>query len=108
MGNLGRHLDGRTILIDWAYLGAGPATWELAWYLALNRARLPETKEQTIERYREALDAAGIDTDGWFDRQLALSMLGMMCLIGWEKALGDADEIEWWQERAVPATQLLG
>ena len=44
MGNLGTHPDGRTILLDWAYPGSGPACWDLCWYLALNRARLPETK----------------------------------------------------------------
>ena len=29
MGNLGSHPDGRTILLDWAYPGAGPACWDL-------------------------------------------------------------------------------
>src|ERR1019366_7788641 len=36
MGNLGTHPDGRTILLDWAYPGSGPACWDLCWYLALN------------------------------------------------------------------------
>ena len=45
MGNLGSHPDGRTILIDCAYPGEGPACHELGWYLAINRARLPESKE---------------------------------------------------------------
>ena len=43
LGNLGSAADGRTILLDWAYPGEGPACHELAWYLALNRARLPGT-----------------------------------------------------------------
>ena len=30
MGNLGSHPDGRTILLDWAYPGSGPACWDLA------------------------------------------------------------------------------
>jgi hypothetical protein len=38
LGNLGSHPDGRTILLDWTLPGAGPACWELCWYLALNRA----------------------------------------------------------------------
>ena len=29
MGNLGSHPDGRTILLDWAYPGSGPACWDL-------------------------------------------------------------------------------
>jgi hypothetical protein len=41
LGNLGAAADGRTVLLDWAYPGEGPAAHEPAWYLALNRARLP-------------------------------------------------------------------
>jgi hypothetical protein len=48
MGNLGSHPDGRTILLDWAYPGSGAACWDLWWYLALNRARLPEPKEVSV------------------------------------------------------------
>ena len=58
LGNLGSRADGRTIVLDWAYPGEAPPCWELAWYLALNRSRLPETKEATIERYRQALSRA--------------------------------------------------
>ncbi len=100
MGNLGSHPDGRTILIDWAYPGEGPAGWDLAWYLALNRARLPESKEATIEAFRTALDRYGIDTSGWFDRQLDLCLLGMMATFGWEKALGEDAELRWWEAAA--------
>ena len=41
LGNLGRHPDGRTILIDWALPGRSVGCLELAHYLALNRARIP-------------------------------------------------------------------
>jgi len=107
MGNLGWHPEGRTILLDWAYLGAGPATWDLMWYLALNRARLPESKESSIETYRAALDAAGIDTDPWWDRQLGLATIGMMVCFAWEKAVGDDDELAWWVERVDDALRWL-
>jgi hypothetical protein len=107
MGNLGHHPDGRTILLDWAYPGAAPGTWDLAWYLALNRARLPQSKEATIASYRAALEARGIETATWFDRQLALSLLGMSVCFGWEKALGDDDELQWWHERADHGMTLL-
>ena len=100
MGNLGSHPDGRTILIDWAYPGEGPACWDLAWYLALNRARLPESKEATIEAFRGALGRYGIDTSGWFDVQLDLCLLGMAATFGWEKALGDDAELRWWEAAA--------
>lgn len=101
MGNLGRHPDGRTILLDWAYPGAGPVLWDLAWYLALNRARLPISKEDTIESLRGALERHGVETAGWFDLQLDLCLLGMAACIGWEKAIGPEDELRWWERRAL-------
>jgi len=107
MGNLGHHRDGRTILLDWAYPGEAPGTWDLAWYLALNRARLPQSKEASIDAYRDALETRGIDTAPWFDRQIALSLLGMAVCFGWEKAHGDDDELQWWQDRAEFGMQLL-
>jgi Phosphotransferase enzyme family len=100
MGNLGRHQDGRTILLDWAYPGSGPVLWDLAWYLALNSARLPIDKESTIEALRGALEARGVRTTDWFDLQLDLCLLGMAACFGWEKAMGDDDELRWWEERA--------
>ncbi len=103
MGNLGRHADGRTILLDWAYLGAGPPLWDLMWYLALNRARLPESKDRSIECYRAALEATGIATDPWWDRQLALATVAIMVCFAWEKAVGDADELAWWADRVAAA-----
>jgi hypothetical protein len=100
MGNLGWHSDGRTILLDWALPGRAPPTVDLAWYLALNVERLPRTKEDTIAAYRTALERQGIDTAGWWDRQLDLALLGQVVILGWEKALGDAAELEWWLDRA--------
>jgi hypothetical protein len=100
MGNLGSHPDGRTILIDCAYPGEGPACHELGWYLAINRARLPESKEAAIERFRSSLERHGVATAAWWERQLDLCLLGTLVQFGWEKALGDADELAWWSERA--------
>lgn len=102
LGNLGTAADGRTVLIDWAYPGEGPAAHELAWYLALNRSRLPagHTKESTIDAFRDALGRHGVATDGWWERQVGLCLLGGLVQFGWEKALGDEDELRWWCERA--------
>jgi len=73
MGNLGSWPDGRTILLDWTLPGSGPACWDLCWYLALNRARLPESKEATIDRFRSALERRGLYVSSWFGTQLDLS-----------------------------------
>ena len=107
MGNLGSHPGGRTILLDWAYPGVGPACWELCWYLALNRARLPESKEATIARFRAALETHEIDTASWFDRQLDLCLIAIMVTFGWEKALGDDAELSWWSERVKDGMRYL-
>jgi thiamine kinase-like enzyme len=107
LGNLGTAADGRTVLIDWTYPGEGPCAYELAWYLAINRARMPTSKEDTITRFRDSLRRNGIDTDGWWDRQLALSMLAGLVVFGWEKALGGGDELGWWCDRALEGAALL-
>ncbi|MGH9149571.1 MAG: phosphotransferase family protein, partial [Acidimicrobiales bacterium] len=86
--NMGRAADGRTVLIDWAYVGEGPAGHELGWYLALNRDKLPVTKEATIEAFRAGLEGHGVTTTGWWERQLNLALLGTVVQFGWEKALG--------------------
>jgi len=103
MGNLGTHPDGRTILLDWALPGAGPACWDLCWYLALNQARLPEPKEAAISRFRAALERHGIGTGSWWQQQLDLCLIGIMAAFGWEKALGDAGELSWWEARIAGA-----
>ena len=106
--NTGLAADGRLVLIDWAYVGEGPACHELAWHLALDRSRLPVSKEATIHAFREALDRHGVATAGWWDRQLALCLLGAVLQFGWEKALGDDDELAWWCDAARPGAALLG
>jgi len=108
MGNLGSHPGGRTILLDWAYPGAGPACWDLCWYLALNRARLPESKDAAIAWFRSRLEAHGVETAEWFDTQLDLCTIGIMATFGWEKALGDDDELRWWADRVAGAVARQG
>ena len=100
LGNLGVHADGRVALIDWTYCGEGPICFELGWYLAINAARLPHTKEDAISALRSALEAQGITTSEWWERQLSLCLLGTLVMFGWEKALGSDDELGWWCDRA--------
>lgn len=51
---------------------------------------------------------AGVRTEPWWDRQLALCLLGALVQFGWEKALGGYDEeLAWWEDRAVAAAALL-
>jgi Phosphotransferase enzyme family len=108
LDNLGTDPAGRTVLIDWEQPGRGAALSDLAWYLAINCRRLPQAKEDSIEAYRFALEDCGVDTGPWWDRQLALSLLGALVLFGWEKALGGYDEeLAWWEAKAIKAQPLL-
>jgi hypothetical protein len=109
LDNLGTDDQGRTVLLDWEQPGRGAAASDLAWYLAINCRRLPQAKEAAIEAYRNALERCGVDTELWWDRQLALCLLGALVQFGWEKALGGYDEeLAWWESKAVAAARLLG
>lgn len=108
LGNLGRHPDGEVILLDWTFPGAGPPIWDLCWYLALNRARMPESKEAAMARYRRALEQHGLNASAWWDEQLDLCLIGVMATFGWEKALGDDAELAWWDAVVGEAASRVG
>jgi hypothetical protein len=108
LDNLGTDDDGRTILLDWESTGRGAALSDLAWYLAINCRRLPQSKEAGIDAYRAALERHGVDTTTWWDTQLGLCLLGALVQFGWEKALGGYDdELAWWETKAVEGARLL-
>jgi hypothetical protein len=108
LGNLGSLPGRQTVLLDWAVPGQGCPTAELAWYLAINAARLPQTKEAAIAAYRASLERHGVATAEWWDRALALSLLGGVVLFGWEKALGGPGaELAWWLDRGAEGLDCL-
>jgi hypothetical protein len=108
LDNLGTDDKGRTVVLDWEQPGRGAPLSDLAWYLAINCRRLPQPKEAAIAAYRDALEGHGISTAPWWDRQLALCLLGALVQFGWEKALGGYDEeLAWWESKAVAAARLL-
>jgi hypothetical protein len=105
-GNLGAKPDGRTILLDWAWPGAGGPGVDLAWYLAVNCDRLPESKEDTIAAYRMELERRAIATGAWWDRQLELALVGAFLQLGWSKP-GNPHELAWWTDRVGPTMRSL-
>jgi hypothetical protein len=105
-GNLGAHPDGRTILLDWGWPGRAAPLADLAWYVAVNCDRLPESKQDTIAAYRTALEAQSIDTSDWWQRQFDLALVGGFLQLGWSKA-GDPNELAWWVDRIVPTARDL-
>ena len=59
-----------------------------------------------IARYRRRARAPRRSTPSrGGTRQLALCLLGAVLQMGWEKALGDDDELAWWDERAADAIE---
>ena len=109
LDNLGTDDRGRTVLLDWELPGFGAPLSDLAWYLAINCRRLPESKEAAIEAYRQSLTGHGVDTHGWWDTQLELALLGALVQFGWEKALsGYDDELVWWERHALAGAARLG
>jgi Phosphotransferase enzyme family len=97
MGNLGQQTNGRVVLLDWDRPSAGPAAADLAWYLAVNSDRLPESKEDACERYRVALADTGVETARWWPRQISLALLGSFLQLGWSKT-SQPDELAWWRQ----------
>jgi hypothetical protein len=79
---------GRVAAFDWAWMGAGPPTLDLGWYLAVNSARLARPKEAVITRYREYLEAdlgTSLSGDVW----TRLVHVGVLCgasMMLWDKA----------------------
>ncbi len=104
MGNLGRHRDGRVVLLDWDRPTVGPGLVDLAWYLAVNADRLPETKDDAVSRYRSVLESLGVPTGEWWDRHLPLALLGAFLTLGWSKG-GQPAELAWWGAAVMRARQ---
>jgi hypothetical protein len=105
-GNLGSHPDGRTVLVDWGWPGAAGPAVDLAWYLAVNCDRLPESKEASTEHLRARLEHHGIESAGWWERQVELALVGAFLQLGWSKT-GDPVELAWWVDRIVPVARAL-
>jgi hypothetical protein len=97
--NLGSHADGRTVLLDFGEApGEASPLADLSWYLALNSALLPESKEAVLKTYRAFLERHAVATSDWWDQAVALELLGCMLQFGWEKALGGpGPELSWWE-----------
>jgi hypothetical protein len=124
-GNLGLVDDAsggrRTALLDWAVVGMAPPAIDLAWYLAVNSARLPIGKEATIEAYRDQLAGyLGSRFDlAWWQPQLDLALLGGFLQLGWPKAYGavhgdaatqerEQAELAWWSRAVLAGAARLG
>jgi hypothetical protein len=107
--NLGTHADGRTVLLDFGEApGEASPLADVSWYLALNAALLPESKDATLASYRRSLERHGVGTTDWWNDAVALELLGCMLQFGWEKALGGpGPELSWWEAWTARGAQQL-
>jgi hypothetical protein len=124
LGNLGLTNGGparQTVLLDWAIVGVAPPAVDLGWYLAVNSARLPVTREATIDTFMRCLrDALGDRfAQSWWEPQFDLALLGAFVQLGWSKILGalhggsgvrerEQAEVLWWSERVLRGVRRLG
>ena len=107
MGNLGSRPSGETVVLDWAYPGEAP---RLGAGVVSGSEPSAHTREQG--RHHCALPSgAGRCRRGHEDPggsgSSSLCLLAMAATMGWEKAVGDADELAWWSERAQQAAEPL-
>jgi hypothetical protein len=100
-------LPGRRVAaFDWQLLGAGPATLDLGWYLAVNSGRLARPKEHVIAHYRDLLEShltRPLSNLLW-ERMVSIGILSGALMLLWAKALSleesgspqAAEEWNWW------------
>ena len=100
-------LPGRRVTaFDWQLLGAGPATLDLGWYLAVNAGRLARPKEHVIAHYRDLLESHLTHplSNLLWERMVSIGILSGALMLLWAKALSleesgsphAAEEWNWW------------
>jgi hypothetical protein len=100
--------DGRVSAIDWEWLGAGPPTAEVGWYLTINARQRARSPDAVLDRYRAFLEAARGSTfsgEAW-ERLVDVAVLTGAAMLLWDRALdledgapGAAAEWTWWVDQ---------
>lgn len=108
IANFAKGRDGRLCLLDWAFAGHAPCTFDIGWFLAVNASRLAESKEDVLLKYRSMLEAYlgyTLDEELWQQLEQAGIVSGAFMLL-WSKArgvkggrAGANKEWEWWINR---------
>lgn len=108
IANFAKGRDSQLCLLDWAFAGHAPCTFDIGWFLAVNASRLPGSKETVLLNYRSMLEAHlgfTLDDELWRQLEQAGIVAGAFMLL-WSKARGvnggraGADkEWEWWINR---------
>jgi hypothetical protein len=108
VGNMALLPDGAVAVFDWAVVGAGPATFDLCYYLTVDSRRLSGPREHVIARYRGFLEhelGLPLEEPVW-QRMLDAGYLRSAVVLLWSKATalqsGEArakEEWAWWVKR---------
>ncbi len=108
IANFAKGRDGRLCLLDWAFAGHAPCTFDIGWFLAVNASRLADSKEAVLLKYRSMLETHlgfTLDEELWQQLEQAGIVTGAFMLL-WSKArgvkngrAGANEEWEWWINR---------
>lgn len=108
IANFAKGRDGRLCLLDWAFAGHAPCTFDIGWFIAVNASRLAEPKEAVLLKYRSMLETHlgyTLDEELWQQLEQAGIVSGAFMLL-WSKARGVKNgragankEWEWWINR---------
>lgn len=108
IANFAKGRDGRLCLLDWAFAGHAPCTFDIGWFLAVNASRLADSKEAVLLKYRSMLEVHlgyTLDDELWQQLEQAGIVSGAFMLL-WSKARGVKNgraganqEWEWWINR---------
>lgn len=108
VANFAKAANGELSLLDWAFAGHAPCTFDIGWFIAVNASRLAESKETVLHKYRHFLQGhlgRRLDNGLWHRLEEAGVVCGAFMLL-WSKGAamanareGAATEWNWWLDR---------
>lgn len=108
VANFAKAGNGELSLLDWAFAGYVPCTFDIGWFIAVNASRLAEPKEAVLNKYRHFLQrhlGRRLDNGLWNRLEEAGVVCGVFMLL-WSKGAalahgreGSATEWNWWLGR---------
>ena len=111
VASFAKYKDGQLCLLDWAFVGHAPCTFELGWFIAANASRLADSKEVVILKYRIMLErhlGYPLTNALWGQLEEAGIVCGAFMLL-WTKGTamsnkreGASVEWNWWINRLKP------
>lgn len=108
VANFAKPINNQLTLLDWAFIGYAPCTFEIGWFIAVNASRLANSKEMVLSKYRKSLEkhlGYQLEESLWRDLEEAGIVCGALMLL-WSKGnsyvnnkAGASEEWSWWMDR---------